>query len=644
MHFNEIEIENYKCFWHPTKIKLEKGINIVVGQNNVGKTSILDALSLKFSVAPHINIETFPNPEQPPQNLSVVTATFTISYDELLDLFVRVQGDREFNLPLALEVASSMDKDSRIMQAFDEAEGKLFGNRFFENDHFTFKIERESYGDGDRENWNVPNNAYVSPEYSVAESNEENNQSYIKFKVDQIKRRIKFGKLHQESGSGKKHRSDFLSRIAKEYTRFIFSFRAERIPSEPCPLNKSSNLLPNAANLAEVLDSLNNAQHNKFNDLVRKVLPNVYQVGVRKVDDKNNGRVVIWTDERAIEDDHLGFKLNNCGSGIGQVLAILYVLMTKEPKVILIDEPQSFLHPNAARKLIEIIRVYGKHHQIVIATHSPTIITAAEPSTVALVKQKGSESEIVNIDIQKFKDLQVILGELGGRFSDVFGYDRIIWVEGDTEEICFPKIASKFQPLLGTAILRVQNTGDFDKKNKGDVERIVSIYERLSFANNGLVPTTIDFIFDKETRSEEAIKLLEKLGQRIQNRNCVHFTSKRLYENYLINPKAITAVINDVDEGRETAISIKEVSDWIEKNKTKSEYYENKKLPEKMELWKDEIHGAKFLSNLFSELVQTQGFIYDKKIHSVRLTDWILENSSDDLKDIADVVKKIINT
>ena len=45
----EIEIENYKCFRHPTRLKLEKGINILVGQNNVGKTSILEVLGLNFN-------------------------------------------------------------------------------------------------------------------------------------------------------------------------------------------------------------------------------------------------------------------------------------------------------------------------------------------------------------------------------------------------------------------------------------------------------------------------------------------------------------------------------------------------------------------------------------------------------------------
>jgi len=50
--------------------------------------------------------------------------------------------------------------------------------------------------------------------------------------------------------------------------------------------------------------------------------------------------------------------LSESGTGVGQVLAILYVVFTSEyPRTIVIDEPQSFLHPGAVRKLFEARRV-----------------------------------------------------------------------------------------------------------------------------------------------------------------------------------------------------------------------------------------------------------------------------------------------
>jgi predicted ATPase len=44
------------------------------------------------------------------------------------------------------------------------------------------------------------------------------------------------------------------------------------------------------------------------------------------------------------------------------VLAILYVVMTSNhPQTIIIDEPQSFLHPGAVKKLIEVLKQYPQH-------------------------------------------------------------------------------------------------------------------------------------------------------------------------------------------------------------------------------------------------------------------------------------------
>src|SRR5262249_35224746 len=61
------------------------------------------------------------------------------------------------------------------------------------------------------------------------------------------------------------------------------------------------------------------------------------------------------------------------------ILAIVYVIVTADyPHVMLLDEPQSFLHPGAARKLIDVLARYPQH-QYIVATHSSAIISACDP-------------------------------------------------------------------------------------------------------------------------------------------------------------------------------------------------------------------------------------------------------------------------
>ncbi len=174
--------------------------------------------------------------------------------------------------------------------------------------------------------------------------------------------------------------------------------------------------------------------------------------------------------------------LSACGTGLSQVIAILYVIITSViPRTIIIDEPQSFLHPGAAKKLIEILKEFPQH-QYFIATHSPMLITAAYPSNIIKVVHDGIESEAYVIKPEQIEEQLEILDEVGTSLSDVFGADNILWVEGQTEEKCFPLILEKVakKPLRGTFIIRVQTTGELEGKNS---KLIFDIYERLSGGN-----------------------------------------------------------------------------------------------------------------------------------------------------------------
>lgn len=57
MYLSKIRVKNYKSFNDSGKIEFKQGINIIVGQNNSGKTALLEALELNFIDNPHKNIK-----------------------------------------------------------------------------------------------------------------------------------------------------------------------------------------------------------------------------------------------------------------------------------------------------------------------------------------------------------------------------------------------------------------------------------------------------------------------------------------------------------------------------------------------------------------------------------------------------------
>jgi predicted ATP-dependent endonuclease of OLD family len=104
----------------------------------------------------------------------------------------------------------------------------------------------------------------------------------------------------------------------------------------------------------------------------------------------------------------------------------------------------------------DVLKQYPKH-QYVVTTHSPTAVTSAAPETLLLVQKSGTESTIEPIDVIKTEQLRLFLSEVGASMGDVFGADSILWVEGATEENCFPLIVagvghlSLMGPVITTA-------------------------------------------------------------------------------------------------------------------------------------------------------------------------------------------------
>src|SRR5438270_13838373 len=100
---------------------------------------------------------------------------------------------------------------------------------------------------------------------------------------------------------------------------------------------------------------------------------------------------------------------------------------------------------------------------------------------------------------QEVIDLRRTLMEVGARLSDVFGSDAVLWVEGATEQECFPKIIRHFDRNvpLGTAIVAVRSTDEIVSRRL--TRAVLDIYQRISTAN-ALLPRTIAILLDREIR------------------------------------------------------------------------------------------------------------------------------------------------
>ncbi len=599
MHITKFRVQNYKSISVTPEISLTAGFNVVVGQNNVGKTALVEVLSLRAGSQPHRSLSTAPQRNTPLPGASIVTMEVQLSRDELL-YFLRRLG--------VFYVPTQDPSSEEAARHFDSIASAAF-NPF----EMTWT------------NGNVTSASLAS-------------MPVLPINHCAMLRVNESGQIaaHQSGFTGVNEEARFEWRMATLLRdECIYAFNAERLRVGLASFGTSPLLQPNASNLPEVLAILQGSNPKRFERLVNHlatIFPTVKGVGVRPREAKQV-EVLIWTIDPLTERDDLAISLADSGTGIGQVLAMLYVALTADfPQVILIDEPQSFLHPGALRKLIEILKDYPQH-QFIITTHSPTAVTAAEADTLLRLRIEENKTVIDRLDLHEARDLRLVLADVGARLSDVFGADAILWVEGQTEELCFPRIVQSLTQtaLLGTVILGVLHTADFDPRRAGATREV---YSRLS-AGRGLMPPAVGFIFDREGRTDPERQDLERYGN-------VSFLPRRMYENYLLNPRAITAVVSSIEGFRATPLTPEEVGAWLDDQRKERKYTAPLPMGRDDATWLTNLNGSKLLADLFTHFSETR-VRYDKVRDGVALTDWILKHSPDDLREVAQRIERALS-
>ena len=110
----------------------------------------------------------------------------------------------------------------------------------------------------------------------------------------------------------------------------------------------------------------------------------------------------------------------------------LYVSDIKD-KIILIDEPESSLHPNWQNRILKIYEDFAKenNNQVIVATHSPHVIASAPEGSLRLLKKEGDRIKVVS--------------ELDG----AYGYEvqRVLLEVMDVDSLRNPEINKKLEGL-----------------------------------------------------------------------------------------------------------------------------------------------------------------------------------------------------
>lgn len=341
--------------------------------------------------------------------------------------------------------------------------------------------------------------------------------------------------------------------------------------------------------------------------------------------------------------DHpeLSFPLSYSGTGLGQVLAILSVVMTTSESVIIIDEINSFLHPGAVKILLRLLQTEYTQHQYIISTHSPEVISFSNPSTLHLVQRDGYRSRVRQMDLEKVRELREVTRELGISMADVFAADRIIWVEGPTEEICFPEIykaETKKAVPAGCKILAVSDTGRLTGGRNKDAT--FQLYRSLAEKAAPLV-SDVKFSLDSEALTPDQKTDLARAAK-----GSVEFLPRRHLECYLIHAGSIADFIAHRQKEASSDASVpteKEVETAL-KNLAGSEQF---KVPDwknelEDEAWLAQVDAAKLIREVCTVVSETR-VTFNKNGDSFSLLQLVIKNNPSQIKKLSDYVRLLVD-
>ena len=199
----------------------------------------------------------------------------------------------------------------------------------------------------------------------------------------------------------------------------------------------------------------------------------------------------ILSNANIIADDGVRGPVDNKGDGFKRAIAFSilrsYVQLSQDPNwrknpedggpskdkfLFLFEEPELYLHPRAQNILFDALALISKRHQIVVTTHSPlffsadnttTFIKIAKRTDPDLPKPIGVCHDISLTDMSERDKFQLISFETS---NNAFFSGKIVLTEGDSELISLPHIAKLLNPAwdfktTSTNLVKINGKGSF---------------------------------------------------------------------------------------------------------------------------------------------------------------------------------------
>jgi len=456
MYIKELCISNYRGFLKPTTLQFKNGINVMVGANNAGKTTVIKALELLFSdsVSKKLSIEDFNH------NIDINELKSNAPKIIISAKLVEADDEEEYSEDL-ITVSTWLTKidkpyEAQITYEFSLPEKEIEEYKLLLNN--ITSTDAQEYWKEIETNFlrKYTSKVFIgNPEYRVVIDSESINKFDFQY-LNAIR------DVERDLFSGK-------NTLLKEVIDFFMDYEIKTdlsIKKEDKQAQISVRKKEFSTKAYQLIEDL----QSRMRIGKKEMLKYVEETGADfdNIKPSFDGSILdteLYSALKLVVENETGIKLPATRNGLGyNNLIYISLLLAKMQKnssgeymgnnakifpLLAIEEPEAHLHPNMQYKLLKFLNENSKHEvrQIFVTTHSPNITAAVDLDSVIVLYKDKKETNIAYPGKVFFEtDQDSASKKYVQRFLDVTKADMffaksIIFVEGIAEQLLLSDFA-----------------------------------------------------------------------------------------------------------------------------------------------------------------------------------------------------------
>lgn len=475
MYISNISIENFRGFNESKTIELNEKINIFIGHNNSGKTSIIKALQILFDTSYS-------------KRLSIYDFSRQLSIDDLKanpprimisSILKESEGEKEYSDDIVL-VSTLLTKIERPYEA------KITYEFFLpEKEIEDYKSTMSAIVSNNVEDyWNEIDHSFLSKYVWKLYGGDEK----LKTTVDgDILSKFDFEFL-QPIRDVERDLSSGSNSLLKEVIDFFIDYDIKNDKTKDRATVKSE-LLKIKREFADSAQLLMDKLQKRLASGEKQIVTYADNTGATFDEtsprfDGNLNEVALYSALKLTLEDKVGIKLPPPNNGLGYnnliYIALLLSKMQKDAmgeyygsnaklfSILAIEEPEAHLHPTMQYRFLKFLNenIKSNVRQVFISTHSPNITAASKLDNLIVLSKENGKIEVAypgrvfdtgNKDDRASK--AYVERYLDVTKSDMLFAKRVVLVEGISEQLLLPIFTNYLKCDLIDSHVAVINIG-----------------------------------------------------------------------------------------------------------------------------------------------------------------------------------------